>query len=184
MVGQPATQQVLGLDNTIAVDSPGLQIVQFSGKLDYIGRTRGFSLPFTAEAPVLVTASPEEAVDGVSDPELDAIVQASLERANVWWNGRENYLRATVDFASVPVPLALGVYIRIGGREFPPSNLIVYPDGHEEWLDRATTMLPSFPPGPIDIVLCPERRVALLTLDLDCMWDGAEIVIPGVEVGE
>lgn len=165
----------------IVPDALGTQVVQLHCTASArLARTPGLTLPLTLERTASVAAAPEEVVETITQPDIDAAVRHSVLRTSVW---RSVGVSVSVDVAPVPVPVAVSVWVRTADREYAAGGFVVREDGIEQWVQRAHPVIPQTVEH-VDIILRPDRRVALQTFDVDCIWDGEPLVISNVPVGE
>jgi hypothetical protein len=134
-----------------------------------------FEVP--CEATFEVVGRGGDAVEMVSDPALDARMQASLSEVGpAWFLGRAWGFMGYGSVRVQPLPEALAAEIywrQPDGAEFRVGELVLRPSGQAGLHQYATQELPeTIAAGPIEVILRASPEVARRTTDLSRIWGG------------
>ena len=127
-----------------------------------------------------LVAADAPTVKAVEDPSARAAVEKSIGVRQISVNrSSPQHANLMIDVRSPPVALAYRVILRAGGREWPVGSIYVSANSNSSWGTGGPVT--GLDPNVVDVVLRPDRRTALDTVDMHEYWTG-EVVIKNVPV--
>jgi hypothetical protein len=181
--GRGSTGHTIILDKKLVADAPdGTKTVHMKMKVDLYDQPAGDGKgPPTATKMIALDTTwdlvPADAptITPIEDASVKAAVEKSItiNRIDVRANN-PNSISMSLNFNNSPVPLACKIILRSGEREWDAGHIYVQKNINSGW--GTGNEVKNFDAKTVDVILRPDPRTALDTIDMHEYWTGEAII--------
>jgi hypothetical protein len=182
--GGGSTGHVLKLDpKLLAAAADGPKTIRVALKLDISPNQTNSQAPGVATKTIHLQTTwnlvPADAptIKLIDDPGARAAIEKATRITSISASG--SYVNLSLQFDPLPVPLAHKIILRADGREWPVSGIYVKANTNSGWGTGASVK--DFDADVVDVILRPDAKTALNTIDMHEYWSG-EVVVKDVKV--
>jgi hypothetical protein len=176
--------QILLDPKLIAAAPDGTQNLHIKLKADLYDHPAGDgSTPPTATKTITLdttwdlVAADAPTIKPIDDPSVKAAVEKAITINRISVNSRtgdSGYVNMSINFNNSPVPLACKIILRSGDREWDAGHIYVQKNVNSGW--GTGGMVKNFDAKTVDVILRPDPRIALDTIDMHEYWTGEAII--------
>jgi len=184
--GRGSTGYTMVLDPKLVAAAPdGTKNLHMKVKVDLYDRSVNIDskIPPTATTMVALDTTwdlvPADAptIKAVEDPSAKAGVEKATTINRITVNKRQGdstYVNLSINFNNSPVPLACRIILKSGDREWDAGHIYVQKNVSSGW--GTGNQAKNFDAKTVDVILRPDPRIVLDTVDMHEYWTGEAII--------